>query len=110
MMQTQRAGAWDGVVVFPLLGGTVAARGEQTMQDGEEDGPFDGELKAAVAQQTLQDMVDRACFPEPLKDQGGTHPRTPGGDALAPSLRTEDGQLLGEPSQRLHQGIQSTVG
>jgi hypothetical protein len=80
------------------------------MQHGEEDGPFHGELEAAVAQQMLQNLVDRAGFSEPLKDEGGADSGTPGGDALAPTPRTEDRQLLGEPPQRLHQGIESAVG
>ena len=49
-------------------------------------------------------------MPEPLKDEGGSDPRTPGGDDLAPSLRTQDRQFLGEPSQRLHQGIEPALG
>jgi hypothetical protein len=80
------------------------------MQHGEEDSPFHGELEAAVAQQTLQNLVDRAGFPEPLKDEGGADPGTPGGHALTPTPRAEDRQFLGEPPQRLHQGIQAAVG
>jgi len=40
------AGAVDRIVVFPLLGGAVAAGREEAMQHGEEDSPLDGEFEA----------------------------------------------------------------
>ena len=110
MTQAQAADAGHGVVVFPLLGSAVAAGREQTMQDSQENGPFHGELEAAVAQQMPQNLVDRAGFPEPLKDQGGADPGTPGGDAFTARLCAEHRQFLGEPSQRLDQSIEPTFG
>ena len=48
LVQAQIAGAFDGVVILPLLGGTVATGCEEAMQHGEEDGPLDGELEASA--------------------------------------------------------------
>src|ERR1019366_259718 len=48
LVQAQLADAFDGVVVLPLLGGTVTAGREEAMQHGEEDGPLDGELEASA--------------------------------------------------------------
>jgi hypothetical protein len=48
LVQAQIADAFDGVVVLPLLGGTVTAGREEAMQHGEEDDPLDGELKASA--------------------------------------------------------------
>src|ERR1019366_5896755 len=48
VVQAQIAGAFVGVVVLPLLGGTVATGCEEAMHDGEEDGPLDGELEASA--------------------------------------------------------------
>ena len=55
VMQFQHLGAVDAVGVSPAFGGSVAAGGEQTVQHGQEDGPFDGELEAAVGQQRRQE-------------------------------------------------------
>src|SRR5450755_4611685 len=82
MVQTQLADAFDGVVVFPLLGGAVAARREEPMQHAEKDGSFDGKLKTAVLQQSSQHRADRAGLPESLEDQRRTDPGAARGDAL----------------------------
>ena len=50
MVQAQTANSFDGVVVLPLLGGTVAARREEAMEDSKEDGPLDGESEAPIRQ------------------------------------------------------------
>src|ERR1017187_6514405 len=67
LVQVQIADSFDGVVVLPLLGGTVATRREEAMQHGEEDGTLDGKLEAPILEQGRQDFVDGACLPEPLE-------------------------------------------
>src|SRR5664279_941126 len=49
VVQVQTADAFDGVVVLPLLGGTVAAGREEAMQHGQEDGPLDGEFQTPAS-------------------------------------------------------------
>ena len=64
----------------------MAARGwpfPPAMQHGEEDGPLDRKLKAAVFPQRVQDLVDRAGLAKTLEDQGWADPGTSRGDALA---------------------------
>src|ERR1035437_8370004 len=47
VMQVQIGDSFDRVVVLPLLGGTVASRCKEPMQNGEEDGSFNGELPSS---------------------------------------------------------------
>jgi hypothetical protein len=68
VVQVQIGDPFDRVVVLPLLGGTIASRCKEPMQHGEEDGSFNGELKAPAFEQGGQDLVDRAGLPEPFKD------------------------------------------
>jgi hypothetical protein len=110
VVQVQIGDALDGIVVLPLLGGTVAAGREETMQHGEEDGALDGKLKVPVLKQGGKDLVDRACLPESLEDQGGADPGAARGDAVAACLGAEDGEFLGEPSQRLDEGVEAAAG
>src|ERR1035441_1622816 len=110
LVRAQIADALDGVVVLPLLGGTVAAGREEAMQDGEEDGPLDRELEATAMQQGHQDFVDRAGLPESLEDQGRPDPGAARGNAVAASMGAEDGEFFGESSQRLDQGVELAAG
>src|ERR1035438_9459487 len=102
MVQAQLVDPVDGVVLFPLLGGTVAAGREEAMQHGEEDGPFDGKLEAAVFQQSSQDLADRTG----LEDQGGADPSAVSDDALAASMSAENCELFGEPPERLDEIVE----
>jgi hypothetical protein len=62
VVQVQIADAFDGVVVLPLLGGTVAAGREEAMQHGEEDGPLDGELEAPALSRAVRTLsIEQAC-------------------------------------------------
>src|SRR5450755_3191024 len=106
MVQTQLADAFDGVVVFPLLGGAVAARREKPMQHGEKDGALDGKLETAVLQQSSQRRADGAGLPESLEDQRRTDPGAASGDALAASMSAENGEFLREPSQGLDERVE----
>src|SRR5450631_377930 len=110
MVQTQLADAFDGIVVFPLLGGAVAARREKPMQHGEKDGALDGKLKTAVLQQSSQHRADRAGLPESLEDQRRTDPGAARGDALAASMSAENGEFLRKSSQGLDERVEPAVG
>src|ERR1035437_10163921 len=70
------------------------------MQHGEEDGPLDGKLEAAVFEQGGQEVVDRAGLPEPLKDQGWPDSGAASGDAVAPRMGAEDSKPFREASER----------
>ena len=60
------------VVRPPLIGGPVAARVEETMEDGEEDGPRDIALEAASLPEWLDDPLAPGLWPEPLATEGGS--------------------------------------
>src|SRR5215207_312890 len=53
VMELQGVTPLDLVVLLPLVGGPVAARGEEAMQDGQEDRPLDIEFEAASVQELL---------------------------------------------------------
>src|SRR3954471_12571769 len=71
VVELEVVAALDLVVLPPLVGGPVAARGEEAMQDGEEDRPLEVELEAASLQESLDDPLAAGLSPEPLKDEGG---------------------------------------
>ena len=110
VVQVQIADTPDGVVVFPLLGGTIAAGGEEPMQRGKEDGRLDGKLEAPVCQQGRQDLVDCAVLPESLENHVRPDPGAVSGDAVAPRTGAEDGQFFGEPPKRLDQRVKLAAG
>jgi hypothetical protein len=60
----------DLVVLFPLIGSAIAAWGEESVQDGQEDGSLDGEFEAASLQELLDDVLATGLLPESLEDQG----------------------------------------
>jgi hypothetical protein len=84
-MQRQGVDACYRVVLFPLLGGTVAARRNQPMQDSEQHSSFDGELKLAIPQQIRQYLADSTLLPEAFEGERWADMRS-SGDALAVSL------------------------
>ena len=97
-MQAQSGGALDGVVLFPLLRRAVTAWSEEPMEHSYEDGPLDGELEAAIFEQRLQGLADRAGLPQSLEDEGRADPGTASDNALACGVSAENGELIREPA------------
>src|ERR1019366_4500214 len=83
VVQVQIGDPFDGVVILPLLGGTVASRRKEPMQHGQEDGSFNGELEAPAFEQGSQNLVDRTGLPETLEDQPRPDSGAACGDAVA---------------------------
>ena len=110
MVQIQIIGAFDGVFIFPLFRGAVAARREKAVQHGEEDSPLDGKLKAPAFKQARQNFVDTAGLPHSLEDQGRANLGTASGDALASGVGTEHRELFREAPQRLKEGVELPTG
>ena len=54
--------------------------------------------------------ANQAGLPELLEDQGRSDPGAARGEAVAASMGAEDGEILGEPSQRLDQGVEPAAG
>jgi hypothetical protein len=108
-MELQGVTPLDSVVLLPLVGGPVAARGEEAMQDGQEDRPLDVELEAASVQELVDGVLAPSLLPESLKDQG--RPDAPGGDGGESSLGVgrEQQYGLGQASPRGQQGVESSV-
>jgi hypothetical protein len=110
VVQVQIADTLDGVVVLPLLSGTVTAGREEAMQHGKEDGPFDGKLEAPVCEQGCHDLLDRAVPPESLEDQTWPDPGAVRGDAVAPRMGAEDGEFFGKPTEQPDQRVEPAAG
>jgi hypothetical protein len=83
---------------------------DRRCKKGEKDGPLDGKLKAAVFQQSGQNLVDWAGFPESLEDQSRTDPGAAGGNTLAPDVSAEARQLFREAPEWLDERIESAAG
>src|SRR5271157_6171006 len=96
----------DLVALLPLIGGAIAARVEEPMQDGQEDGPFDGELEASSLQQLLDDMLTAGQLPEPLEDQGRADVPDRDGRELALGMLGEQEDRAGQASTRGEQGVE----
>ena len=109
MVQTQFADPRDGIVVFPFLGGAIATGGKQAMQHGEENRALDRKLEAAVFQQGKQNLVDRASFPEPLKNQGRADPGATSGATFTACVCAQNRKLLRKSPQRLDQRVETTA-
>ena len=71
VMQIEVVFAIDEVVGFPALAGPITAGGAQAMQDGKEEGAFDGEIEGAVGQELAKDLLATGLLPEALKDERG---------------------------------------
>jgi len=106
VVQPDRLTPGDLVVGPPLVGGPVAAGGEEAVQDGEEDRPLDVELEAAAVEQSLDDLPATGLLPEPLEDEG--RPDASGGDGgeLPPGVGGEEQDGVGQAGARGEQGIE----
>ena len=96
----------DLVVGPPLVGGSVAARVEEAVQDGEEDGPLDVELEAASFEELLDDPPAPRLLPEPLEDQGGSDAAGGDGRKLSLGVSGEEEDGLGQASARDQQSVE----
>src|SRR5262245_9806601 len=67
VVQLQRGGTVEQVVVLPLVGGPVTARSQQALQYGEKDGPLEGKLEATRGQELLQHRGTIGLLPEAFK-------------------------------------------
>ena len=76
------------------------------MEDGEEDGPLDGELEVASLQQLLDDVLAAGLLPEPLEDQGRAD--VPGGDGreVALGVRGEQEDRASQAGSGDEQGVE----
>src|SRR6185437_3109001 len=106
VVQLQGLTPGDLVVGPPLVGGPVAAGGEEAVQHGQEDRPLDVALEAAAVEQSLDDPPAAGLSPEPLEDEG--RPDASGSDGgqspLGMGREQEDG--VGQAGARGEQGIE----
>ena len=96
----------DLVALLPLVGGAIAARVEEPMQDGQEDGPLDGKLEVSSLQQLLDDMLTAGQLPEPLEDQGRADVPDRDGRELALGMLGEHEDRASQAGSRDEQGVE----
>ncbi len=82
-MQFQLVHSSQYIVAFPAFGGAIAAGGQQPMQDRQKNGPLDGKLKTAAAEDGVQDRLAAGLLPEFFEDQ-----------RRAPVARADDREML----------------
>ena len=70
MLQLYAVDALDGEVHLPLLGGPVAPRREESVQDGEENRPLERVSMASLAVDFLNDLGDAEFPPQSLEHEG----------------------------------------
>src|SRR5262249_61683391 len=103
MMQFKRFGSRNQVVFSPTLCGSVATTGEESMQHGQINCPFDVKVVAASFQQRSNDILDAALLPEPPKDQLRPGPQHPHSFGLPCGMRIDEGEMLSMAPARTDQ-------
>jgi hypothetical protein len=106
VVELEVVAALDPVALPPPVGGPVAARVEEAMQDGEEDGPLEVELEAASLQELLDDVAAAGLLPEPLEDQGGPDAACGDGGDLSLGVGREEEDGLGQASAGGQEGVE----
>jgi hypothetical protein len=98
-MQLKSSYALDPVVLFPPLGTPVASGIEESMKDGEKDGPLHREAEPGAGKNLLDYRIDSQLMPEALEDQSGADAYGAQGPKLSFSMRIDDLDGLGELQQ-----------
>src|SRR5664279_239984 len=106
VVELEFVASFDRVVRLPLVGGAVAAGGEEAMEHGEEDGALDVELIAASLEKLRDHPLTPGLAPEPLENEG--RPDAACGDDRDLSLgeRREEPDRLGETRARDQEGVE----
>ena len=106
VMELEVVAPLDLVVLPPLVGGAVAAGGEEPVQDGEEDGPLERELEPPSLEELPEDRPTAGGLPEPLEDQGRTDVADGDGGEAAVGVLGDQQDRLGQPGAGGEQGVE----
>ena len=74
MLQLQRLGASDSIVLAPTIGGEIGAAAHQPVQHGEEDRPLEREPVLALLGQVFDDRSAAGLGPQALEHQARPDP------------------------------------
>jgi hypothetical protein len=69
MMQGQRLGSRNEVVLHPLLAGAIRARHEQAMQHTDEHRPLERDLEGALPEMLLEHRSEAEILPQTPEQQ-----------------------------------------
>jgi len=110
MMQFQRFGSLDPVILLPSLRRPVASRREKPVQHCQENSPFHIELVLASFERRPKYLPDAALLPEPPKDQFGADLAQSYRLGLTRSVSVNDSDLLAVTQPRSHKPIKLAAG
>src|ERR1700680_2257819 len=105
-MQLQLFSSGDEIVDAPAVCRPIAARGQQAVENGQEQGAFDGKFKASTAQQFLHNGLASGFLPEAFEDQGRANDLGRDGGDLAVLMSAEDHGFFGEACAGAQQGVE----
>jgi len=108
VLQFQLVDARDAVILFPTLASAIAAGSAQAMQDGEEDGALDGELKAAWREQLGDDWLAAGFLPQALEYQRRSDALAGQGGHLAVAMGGDQETMFSEARAGGEQAIKLT--
>jgi hypothetical protein len=94
MMQVERFGSRNQIVLSPAFGGPITAAGKKPVQHGQINGPLYVKLVAKSLEQGLNYFLDRAFLPEPPENQVRSDPQNRDRFSLPSSMRVNYGELL----------------
>src|SRR5262245_33233103 len=106
MVKLQNLTSFDLIILLPLLGGAVTARVEETMKDGEEDRPLEGELIVATFEELTDHLLTAGLLPEPLKDQSRADAPAGVGREFPLGMVRQNQDRLGQAGPRDEQSLE----
>src|SRR5215468_7335274 len=109
-MEIKGFGSRNEIVFSPTFGGSIAAAGKKPMQHGQINDPFNIKVVAASLEQRLNDLLNTAFFPEPLKDQVRPDPLYRDSLSLSGGMRIDNGKLFAMTQPRAHQRLKPSAG
>jgi len=106
VLQLQALRAGDDVAAFPGQGGAITAGITEAVQDGEEDGAFNGKLETAALEQLVNDRLTAGVAPQALEDEG--RPEATGADdrSLAAVVGGQKEDMFGEAGAGGEEGVE----
>jgi hypothetical protein len=105
MVKLQSLTFVDLIILLPLVCGAITARVEETMKNGEEDRPLDGELKTTTFEELSDHMLTAGLLPEPLEDQSRANAAASVGWELSLCMVGQNQDRLGQAGTGNEQSV-----
>jgi hypothetical protein len=106
VLQLQAVAAGKDVAPYPTQGSAITAGITEAVQHGDKDGPFDGEGKATLLDQGVDDGLAAGVAPEALENEGRSKATGADDGSLAVLVGGQEEDVFGEACARGEQGIE----